>query len=83
MNPVKVSGAGWCEDTTATRYHLDSLGVQYQYVDVDADADAQDWVKRQNGGKQKTPTVDIGGRILIEPDERQLEEALRGTGLMG
>ena len=83
MNPVKVYGAGWCEDTTATRNRLDSLGVQYQYIDVDADAKAKEWVKQQNGGKQQTPTVDINGQILIEPDERELEEALRGTGLMG
>jgi mycoredoxin len=83
MNTVKVYGAEWCEDTAATRNNLDSLGVQYQYIDVDTDANAKAWVQEQNGGKQKTPTVDVGGRILIEPDEHALEEALRGTGLMG
>ena len=83
MAQVKVYGADGCEDTTATRNHLDSLGVQYEYVDVERDGEAQAWVKRQNGGKQKTPTVDLGGRVLVEPDERELEEALRGTGLMG
>lgn len=83
MNEVKVYGAGWCEDTEATRNHLDSLGVPYEYIDVDKDPQAQAWVKEQNGGKQRTPTVDIRGRIVVEPDEKQLEEALRGTGLMG
>ena len=83
MNPIKVYGTDWCEDTAATRNNLDSLGVQYEYVDVETDAKAQAWIKEQNGGKQQTPTLDIGGRILIEPDERELEEALRGTGLMG
>ena len=63
-------GADWCEDTTATRNHLDSLGVQYQYVDVDADPQAKAWVEQQNGGKQKTPTLDVAGRVLVEPDER-------------
>jgi len=83
MNGVKVYGTEACEDTSATCNNLDSLGVQYQYIDVEADAKAQAWVKEQNGGKQKTPTVDVRGRILIEPSERELEEALRGTGLMG
>jgi mycoredoxin len=83
MNPIKVYGTDCCEDTAATRNNLDSLGVQYEYVDVETDAKAQAWIKEQNGGKQQTPTLDIGGRILIEPDERELEEALRGTGLMG
>jgi glutaredoxin len=83
MNAVKVYGADWCEDTAATRNNLDSLGVQYEYIDVDQDTKAQAWITEQNGGKRQTPTVDIAGRILIEPDERQLEEALRGSGLMG
>lgn len=83
MSQVKVYGADWCEDTTAVRNNLDSLGVPYQYVDVEQDRQAQDWVKQQNGGKQKTPTLDIGGQVLVEPDERELELALRDKGLMG
>lgn len=83
QNDVKVYGAEWCEDTHATRNHLDSLGVQYDYLDVDRDARAKQWVVDQNGGKQKTPTLDIGGTVLSVPDERDLEEALRGKGLMG
>lgn len=27
---VRVYGADWCEDTTATRNHLDSLGVPHE-----------------------------------------------------
>jgi glutaredoxin len=77
MDPIKVYGAGWCEDTHATRAHLDALGVEYQYIDVDADPAAKAWVAQQNNGKQKTPTVAIGGRILIEPDDAQLDEVLR------
>ena len=82
MNQVKVYGADWCEDTQATLNHLDSFGVPYQYVNVEKDPGAQDWVKQQNGGKQKTPTLDIDGQVLVEPDERELELALRGKGLM-
>jgi len=83
MKTPKVYGADWCEDTHATRNQLDSLGVQYEYVDVEQDAAACEWIKAQNGGKRQTPTVDLDGQILIEPDERELEEALRGKGLMG
>jgi mycoredoxin len=79
---VRVYGADWCEDTIATRNHLDSLGVQYQYLNVEADPNAKAWVEQKNGGKQKTPTLDIRGDVLVEPDERELELALRGKGLM-
>jgi glutaredoxin len=83
MHDVRIYGADWCEDTQATLNHLDSLGVQFDYINIDQDRQAADWVRQQNGGKQKTPTLDIQGQILVEPDERDLEEVLRGRGLMG
>ena len=82
MSIVKVYGADWCHDTQAVRNNLDSLGVQYEYVNVDIDPSASDWVKQHNAGKTKLPTVDIVGKVLSVPDERDLEKALRGTGLM-
>jgi mycoredoxin len=80
---LKVYGANWCEDTQATRESLDRLGVPYEYIDVDASPQAKEWVKQQNGGKQRTPTLDLRGRILVEPDEPELEQALRKGGLLG
>lgn len=79
---VQVYGADWCEDTHATRNHLNNFGVQYQYVNIDKDPSAQEWVKQQNGGKQRTPTVNIGGDILVEPSEGELALLLRSKGLM-
>lgn len=77
MDTVKVYGAVWCEDTRKTRDYLDRVGVSYQYIDVDADPLAKEWVVQQNGGKQKTPTVVIDDQILIEPENADLENALR------
>lgn len=80
---VKVYGAERCEDTQATLYHLDSLGVQHRFIDIDQDPDAMAWVVQQNGGKQVTPTLDVQGQILSVPDEPRLEDILRAKGLMG
>jgi mycoredoxin len=82
MSKVTVYGASWCEDTEATRKDLASLGVPYDYVEVEQDAAALEWVKEQNGGKRKTPTLDIAGQVLVEPDRRELEQCLRGVGLI-
>jgi len=80
MSDIKVYGAGWCEDTERTRHHLDKLGVPYEYHDVDTEPAAKDWVRQQNNGKQKTPTLDLRGRILIEPSDAELDEALKASG---
>lgn len=82
MSNLKIYGANWCEDTQRTRDHLDALGVPYDYINIESNEHAKAWVKQQNQGKPKTPTVDLAGTILSEPDERLLDQALRQHGLM-
>ena len=82
MSKVTVYGANWCEDTEATLNDLAVLGVPYDYVEVEQDPAALEWVKQQNGGKRKTPTLNVAGQILVEPDRPELEQALRGAGLI-
>ena len=79
---IKVYGATWCHDTQDTVKHLDSLGIKYEYLDVDQDPHAQAWVKDHNNGKQKLPTLDVGGQILSVPDTPELDEALRAKGIV-
>jgi len=73
---VKVYGADWCGMTRRTLSHLDEMGVEYEYINVDHDAAASEWVKQQNGGKEKKPTVDIDGRIVTYPSNQELDEML-------
>ena len=82
MERVKVYGADWCGDTTATRQQLDALGVAYDYVDVEEDEQAARWVREQNDGKERKPTVKLGEQILSVPDKATLESALRENGLI-
>jgi len=77
MDTVKVYGAGWCEDTQETREYLDRTGIPYEYLDVDTDPIAKEYVVKHNGGKQRTPTVVIVDQILVEPENEDLENALR------
>ena len=79
---VKVYGADWCEDTRHTREFLDGLGVQYKYVDIERDEAAAEWVRGQNGGKERKPTVDVAGQVLSVPSDHELTSALRERGLM-
>jgi glutaredoxin len=83
MSDVQVFGADWCEDTTRTREYLDAHSIRYDYIDVEKDAQAQQWVVRQNDGKQKTPTVKVANQIVLsEPSDAELEIALKKHRLM-
>jgi glutaredoxin len=77
MERIKVYGADWCGLTRRTIMHLDKLGVEYDYIDVDYDSDASQWVMKHNNGKEKKPTLEINGRVVTAPSNKELEEALR------
>ncbi len=79
---IKVYGADWCRMTTATLAHLRHLGVEFDYVDIDRDRKAGTWVREQNNGREKKPTLDIDGTILTETDNDELEETLRELKLI-
>ncbi|HXE05385.1 MAG TPA: glutaredoxin family protein [Bryobacteraceae bacterium] len=82
MSQVKVFGADWCELTQGARGFLEHRGVPYDYVNIEADRDAAEWVREQNGGKERKPTLDIAGEILAEPSNAALEQALRSKHLL-
>lgn len=82
MTTVKVYGTDWCEETQEVLGHLDSLGVKYQYINLDDDENAAAWVRHQNDGKEKKPTIDIGGIVLLTPSIADLDIALKENQLV-
>jgi len=68
--------------TRRTLSHLDSLGVNYEYINVEKDPRASEWVKKQNGGKEKKPTVDVAGEVISTPDNDELDDLLREQNLL-
>ena len=81
MAGITVYGADWCPKTAETLKHLDKLGIRYEYIDIEENRPAARWVKEQNDGKEKKPTVDVEGRVLSEPSNAELDAALRAAGL--
>jgi glutaredoxin len=77
MSKVKVYGADWCGDTKRSLKHLDDAGVDYDYIDIEKDEEAARWVREQNNGKERKPTIDINGRILSVPSNEELDSALK------
>lgn len=79
---IRVYGADWCPMTRSTRKHLDGLGLEYEYLDIENDENGARWVREQNGGKERKPTVDVSGTVLAEPSNAELDRVLREQGLM-
>jgi glutaredoxin len=75
---ITVYGADWCEDTRRSLRHLRRLGVPHHYINIDEDLEALARAKALNGGRRRTPTIDLGlgGSALVEPDNDTLTGAL-------
>jgi glutaredoxin len=77
---VEVLGAAWCVDTARTVRCLRRLRVPFHVTDVDHHLDALQDVTRLTGGTRLTPVVRIGARVLVEPSNVALVEALEQEG---
>jgi glutaredoxin len=75
---ITVYGADWCEDTRRSLRHLRRLGVAHHYANIDEDVEALRRAKALNGGRRRTPVIDlgVGGTALVEPENGTLTEAL-------
>ena len=71
---IVVYSAYWCSDSLRTRHFLNDRGIPYTLHDVDQDPQAAQKVGAWNQGHLSTPTLDIEGRIDIEPSDQDLAE---------
>ncbi len=71
----------WCPDCTRSRRVLQRSGVSFQEIDIEGVAGAEAAMRDANGGSGKVPTLILENGderlALIEPTDRELNEALR------
>ena len=79
---VEVLGAAWCVDTARTLRCLRRLRVPFHATDVDDHLDALEEVTRLTGGERRTPVVRVGDRVLVEPSNAALVQALEQAGVL-
>lgn len=52
-----VYGAYWCTDSRLVRDYLDEEVIAYTYIELDDDPEGADWVRAQNDGTERKPTL--------------------------
>ena len=79
--PILVLGRDTCEDTVASRAHLDARGIAYTYGNIERDPAADAMIRSYNDGGWVTPTILIGdpespSRVIREPSNDELDAAI-------
>ncbi len=69
----------YCPDVSRSRQRLAELGIAWTERDVEADNVAAAEMYRLSG-RNNVPTVVIGDRVLVEPSNAELDEALIAAG---
>lgn len=84
MKPSEVVlyAVPWCERCHRVRELLEAAGVSYRVVNPEDDADAARRLQQATGGALEVPAVQVGDRMVVDPDTAALGEAL-GMDLTG
>ncbi len=73
---ITVYGRPGCAISQMIRRRLDRRGIPYRYVDVDRNPEVRSRLAWQTGGRVRSPTVVVGGEVLVQPTIEELEWAL-------
>jgi mycoredoxin len=78
---ITVYGRPGCAMSQIVRRWLDRRGIPYRYVDIDRDPRMRSRLEWVTGGRVRSPTVVIGGEVLVQPTIEELEWALRRNAI--
>jgi glutaredoxin len=70
----------FCPDVARARRRLSDLGLAWTEYDIESDDDAKTRMMAITG-RPNVPTLLIGDRVLIEPSEAAIDDALVATGV--
>jgi hypothetical protein len=63
------------------RAHIEKLGIDHEYIDIRRDKEAARFLRERAAGKEKTPTLDIAGTILVDPSDEEYNNRMREKGI--
>ena len=76
-NTIIVYATDWCGDCKRSRYYLDQAHIPYQYINIEENEEAMAEVIKINNGFQSVPTIVFpNGKILVEPTNESLKNAI-------
>lgn len=68
----------WCGHCRRLKRQLDEAGIGVREVDVDVERHHDARIKAATGGYRTVPTLEINGKLLVNPTVAEVEAALAG-----
>ena len=76
MTPVTMFSTRWCGYCRRLKRQMEDEGIPFREVDLDEDPSHDDRIVRATGGFRTVPTLEVSGRLLVNPTIGEVREAL-------
>jgi mycoredoxin len=80
MGEITMYGADWCGDCRRAKRLLERLNLPYRYIDVEHDPAMAERAQRIGGSKRIPVVILPDERVLVEPSDPELQDALVASG---
>lgn len=74
---VTMYSTSWCGYCRRLKRQMADAGIPFEEVDLDEDPSFGQRIIDHTGGYRTVPTLDVGGRLLVNPSLREVEAALQ------
>ena len=76
MSSITMYSTTWCGHCGRLARQLDDAGISYRVVNVEHDVEAGARIVAATGGARTVPTIEVDGRLLVNPGLAEVREAL-------
>lgn len=73
---VTMYSTSWCGHCHRLQRQLNEAGIEYRVVDVDVETSYGARIEAATGGYRTVPTLEIDGRLLVNPSLEQVGRAV-------
>jgi mycoredoxin len=73
---VTMYSTAWCGYCRRLKREMTQAGISFREIDLDSDPSYDDRIIAQTGGYRTVPTLEVQGRLLVNPSIREVQEAL-------
>ncbi|HZA19470.1 MAG TPA: glutaredoxin domain-containing protein [Actinomycetota bacterium] len=76
--PVTMYSTEWCGHCRRLKRQLGEAGIGYLEIDIDVERHHGDRIVAVTGGYRTVPTIEVRGKLLVNPTVEQVREAVAG-----
>lgn len=73
---VTMYSTTWCGYCRRLKRQMTDAGIHFREIDLDDDPTYDDRIIEATGGYRTVPTLEVGGKLLVNPSLREVEAAL-------